>query len=80
VSQVKQLKESTVPEARPGKKPPIDRSRLAELMGLTRDGDTITATTANFQLPEGSPRNPDPEVVKAITKDYSAMMKAMKIT
>lgn len=79
VSQVKQLKESTTPDSR-GKKPPIDRAKLAQLMGITRDGDTLIASTSNLGLPEGAPPNPDPEVVKAITKDYSAMMKAMGLT
>jgi hypothetical protein len=42
----------------------------------------LRATTNNLpsRLPDNIPANADPEVVKAITRDYSAMMKAMKLT
>ena len=77
VSQVKQLKENapTVPH-----KPIIDRKRFAELMGESPDRSTVMVNTDMMRLPEGTPRDADPEIVKIITKDYSAMMKAMKIT
>lgn len=77
VAQVKQLKENT---AATPQKSGIDRKRFAELMEVSQDRDTIRATTDMMRLPEGTPRDADPEVVKAITKDYSAIMKAMKIT
>jgi hypothetical protein len=62
--------------------PKLDRSKLAELMGVTYDGNTLRATTNNLpsRLPENTPADADPEVVKAITKDYSAVMKALKLT
>jgi len=67
-------------------KPKLDRSRLAALMGLERQGDTISATTKNMTLPEtitaGVNLN-DPSVkpaVEAITKDYSALMKKMGLS
>jgi hypothetical protein len=53
------------------------------MMGLERLGDTITATSKNVgpvmpTVPEGiSPDNP---ALQAINKDYSALMKAMKLT
>jgi hypothetical protein len=62
-------------------KPTVDRNKLAQMLGLDRIGDTFHATTDNLnvsrgmELPEGvSSDNP---AVAAITKDYSAMMKAM---
>lgn len=81
VSQVKQLKESVSPV--PTKNAPkFDRNRLSELMGVSYDGHTIQATTNNLpsRLPDNAPPDADPEVVKAITRDYSAMMKALKLT
>jgi hypothetical protein len=51
-------------------------------MGLTYDGETLRATTNNMAvpLPENAPRDVDPEVVKAVTKDYSQLMKKLKLT
>ncbi len=77
VAQVKQLKENTTVTSH---KPIIDRKRFAELMEGSHDTSTVMANTDMMRLPEGTPRDADPEIVKAITKDYSAMMKAMKIT
>ncbi len=79
-SQVKQLKESAPQSTKAA--PKFDRSKLAELMGVTYDGNTLRATTNNLpsRLPENTPADADPEVVKAITKDYSAVMKALKLT
>jgi hypothetical protein len=55
------------------KKPKFDRGRLSELMGIGFD------EPAQNRLPENAPKNADPEVVAAINKDYSAMMKKMGI-
>lgn len=79
VSEIKQLSEQK--PAVQSKKPSIDRNRLAELMGVSYDGQTLRATTNNMgtPLPENMPRDVDPEVVKAVTRDYSQLMKAMKI-
>jgi len=61
----------------------LSRNQLAQMMGLERLGDTITATSKNVgpvmpTVPEGiSPDNP---ALQAINKDYSALMKAMKLT
>jgi hypothetical protein len=81
VSEIKQLKENAPPTATKNA-PKLDRSKLAELMGVTYDGNTLRATTNNLpsRLPENTPADADPEVVKAITKDYSAVMKALKLT
>lgn len=80
VSEIKQLSETRQPVAQP-KKPTIDRGRLAELMGISYDGETVRATTSNMAvpLPENAPRDVDPEVVKAVTRDYSQLMKAMNL-
>lgn len=81
VAEVKQLSETRNPVSQP-KKPAIDKSRLAQLMGISYDGETLRATTNNMAipLPENTPRDVDPEVVKAVTRDYSQLMKAMKLT
>jgi len=81
VQEVRALQESaTVTSTSKAK---LDRSKLAEMMGLERLGDTIVATTNKMTLPETAPPNlnyNDPNVkstVEAITKDYSALMKKM---
>lgn len=81
VSEVKQLSETRQPSMQT-KKPAIDRGKLAQLMGITYDGETLRATTNNMAvpLPENAPRDVDPEVVKAVTKDYSALMKKMGLS
>jgi BRCT domain type II-containing protein len=78
VQEIKTLQESTTTPT----KTKIDRSKLAEMMGLQRMGDTLVATTNNMPLPENAQRVNlnDPNVkltVDAITKDYSALMKKM---
>lgn len=81
VSEIKQLSENRN-NSQSSKKPSIDRGRLAELMGISYDGETVRASTVNMgvPLPENAPRDADPEVVKAVTKDYSALMKKMGLT
>jgi hypothetical protein len=87
ISELKSLKQkSTVTEnTAPVQKQKIDRSRLAALMGIDVQGDTLMATTANLnvpnnRLPENAPRDVPQEVVSAITKDYSALMKKLGIS
>jgi hypothetical protein len=79
VKEIKQLQENSQSPRASSPKPKIDRSRLAELMNLSYDGETLSATTDSMRLPEGTPRDADPKIVQAITKDYSQLMKAMKI-
>ena len=82
IAQIKGTQQVNETVASPNK-PKLDRSKLAALMGLERQGDTITATTKNMALPENIPHGVDlnnPSVkpaVEAITKDYSALMKKM---
>jgi hypothetical protein len=63
-------------------RPKPSRAQLAQMLGLERHGDTLTATTKNMgqvmQPPPGITE--DNPVYKAITKDYSQLMKAMKLT
>jgi hypothetical protein len=80
VSEIKQLKENSQPAKATSAKPKIDRARLVEMMDLKYDGETLSATTDGMRLPEGSPRDADPKIVQAITKDYSQFMKALKLT
>ena len=94
VREIKQLSESTtkVMPQQQLKKPTIDRSRLAELMGISYDGETIRATTEGLSSPhtltgmdaagnkvQVPASDVNPEVVSALTRDYSQLMKAMKI-
>jgi hypothetical protein len=79
VQEIKSLQESTPTVTQ---KPKLDRSKLAEMMGLERHGDTIIATTKNMgpvmTPPPGMSAN-DP-TVQAINKDYSALMKKMGLS
>lgn len=81
VAEVRQLSEqSTRPIAQPKQK--VDRSKLAAMMGIDYDGQTLRATSTDriaTRLPEDAPPDADPEVVKAINKDYSQLMKKMGI-
>lgn len=81
VSEIKQISE-TKTTSTVQKKPLVDRGKLAEMMGISYDGNTLRATTNNMAvpLPENAPRDVDPEIVKAVTKDYSALMKKMGLS
>lgn len=87
VREVKTISENTRPApARPAApKPAIDRGRLAELLGITREGDTFIATSENIgpqsiAAPIENLTDGQKEVVDAMNRDYSHLMKAMKIT
>jgi hypothetical protein len=77
VTEIKQLQESTTPTQN---KAPVDRARLAELMGINYDGETITATSVNKGPVMVDPTRGNPEIVKKINRDYSALMKKMGLT
>lgn len=81
VSEIKQLSESASSKQQTmSTKPKVDRARIAQLMGIEYDGQTIKATsTDRLIIPEDAPKNADPEVLKAINKDYSGLMKKMGI-
>lgn len=61
----------------------FSKVQLAQMMGLERIGDTISANTERMRLPDELPPNVDvnsPQMkpaVDAITRDYSALMKKM---
>ena len=81
VAEIKQTQAKSVNETATAK-PKFSRNQLAQMMGLERLGDTITATSKNvgpvMPTPEGvDPNNP---ALQAINKDYSALMLAMKLT
>lgn len=79
VREIKQLSENRVATPAP-KKSQLDRGRLAELMGIEYDGETLRATGvsphATHDIPPGTPA----EVKDALTRDYSALMKKMGLT
>jgi len=80
VTEIKQISEQA--PVRQATKPKIDRSKLAAMMGIDYDGQTLRATSTDKimgRLPEDAPANADPEVVKAINRDYSQLMKKMGI-
>jgi hypothetical protein len=79
VQEVKSLQESVTSSVQ---KPKLDRSKLAELMGLERHGDTIVASTKNMgqvMTPPPGLSSDDP-TVQAINKDYSQLMKKMGLS
>lgn len=94
VKKLNKLNESAVPATPTKKAPALDRKRLAELMGMEYDrgAGELRATTAGLAsrtiTAKDSAGNPvelpsdavPKEVVNAITKDYSALMKAMKLS
>jgi hypothetical protein len=59
------------------KKAPISKQDLASLLGITRDGDTLRATTSGIKQAHNLPSNVPDYIESAITRDYSALMKAM---
>lgn len=85
VSQIKKnqtIKENTEPSTVASKNKTFDRARLAELMGISYDGNTLSANTTNMAvpLPSNVPPDVDPKVIQAVTRDYSALMKKMGIS
>lgn len=77
VTQVKKISENAQIQSNQ-KKGSFDKKRLAELIGY--DGETLVANTNAVPLPENAPRDVDPNVIKAVTRDYSALMKKMGIS
>ena len=78
VSEIKQLSESTSP-SQTQQKPQLDRSRLAELMGIDYDGETLHArgpSSTTFVNPNAAP----PEITEKINRDYSQLMKKMGLS
>jgi hypothetical protein len=80
VNQVRSIHESA--PAASTQKTKLDRSKLAQMMGFEplSGKDTIVASTKNLMPELPSNISPDNPAVKAITKDYSAVMKAMGLT
>jgi hypothetical protein len=81
INEVKSLQENASTPASVTK-PKLDRARLASMMGLERQGDTFTASTNRAGPVMAAPPpgvTPDNPAFQAINKDYSAMMKAMKL-
>jgi hypothetical protein len=83
ISEIKQLKESAIPTLSSKPKPTFEKGKLAEMMGLSYDGETLSAMGGNVSAPpsqRASTSQGPPEVVNAINRDYSELMKAMKLT
>ena len=82
IQQVKVLKENS-PAPVPAKsttRSPIDKAKLRELMGVSFDGETLTASTDG--MPTVAPQDLTPgqqEVHAAVNKNYSELMRAMGI-
>jgi len=82
VSQVKAVNENNSTPTPVQEKPTLDRSRLAAMMGLEYDGDTIRAMGGsviggtNFVDPNAAP----PEITNKINRDYSEHMKKLNLT
>ena len=87
IADIKRSQGVVTESAVPSKRPMVDRSRLAEMMGLERLGDTISAHTGNMEVPNAALVPPElrsnpaaQEAIEAVTKDYSKMMKAMGLS
>lgn len=79
VTEIKTLQENKVMP--PQNKPKLDRSKLAQMMGLERlDEETFVASTKNMVTNLPPNVTPDNPTVQAINKDYSAIMKAMGLS
>lgn len=81
IAEIKNMQPNRVSETA-APKPKVSRAQLAEMMGLERHGDTITATTKNLGPVMATPPHgvsEDNPALKAINKDYSGLMKAMKL-
>ncbi len=82
ITEIKNIQTPQVNESVSPAKPKFSRAQLAEIMGLERHGDTIVATTANVSTTMPTPPrgvSEDSPAFKAINRDYSEMMKAMKL-
>jgi Na+-translocating ferredoxin:NAD+ oxidoreductase RnfG subunit len=81
VAEIKETQSKKVNESAVAK-PKLSRSQLAAMMGLERHGDTITATSKNVGpvMPTPAGMTEDNPTLQAINRDYSALMKAMKLT
>jgi hypothetical protein len=82
VSEVKQLNTQKKITENTSKRPAPTRAQLAEMLGLERHGDTIVGTTKNLGSVMPTPpagMDKDNPVYQAINRDYSAVMKAMKL-
>jgi hypothetical protein len=77
VAEVKSIQESAPTTSKP--KSTLSRAQLAEMMGLTRVGDTIIATSDKVMPTPPRGVQEDNPAFQAINKDYSAMMKALKL-
>jgi hypothetical protein len=84
VAELKGSSRTTVVETvTAGNKPKPSRAQLAQMLGLERLGDTFVASTNNSGPVMATPPAgiaEDNPAFQAINKDYSAMMKAMKLT
>lgn len=77
VAELKGSSRPTVVESATAKPKP-SRAQMAQMLGLERLGDTITATGPVMPTPPAGVSADNP-AFQAINKDYSEMMKAMKL-
>lgn len=75
---------SYITESASVKKTIPNRQRIAEMMGLERIGDTLSANTSTMQTqlpPHVNPNDPGVKLaIDAINKDYSMLMKKIATT
>lgn len=79
VSEIKQLSESA-PAAPTKPTQQVDRARLAELMGIDYDGDTLHARGPSSSTTFVNPNAAPPEITEKINRDYSQLMKKMGLS
>lgn len=77
ISEIKEMQ--GINESVPNPKKTFDKGKLSKMMGIGV-GEKSANSQKPYLLPEGAPPNVDPEVAAALSKDYSQIMKALKIT
>jgi hypothetical protein len=79
ITEIKQARGIQTENTVSSNKPPIDKGTLAQMMGLSYDGETLSAMGGNAGAAPRATQG-DPEVVKAINRDYSSLMKKMGLS
>jgi hypothetical protein len=74
---IEPLTKHVVTESTTTPKSTLDRGQLAAMLGLTRDGDTISATTSNIRpgMPPVAHADVPPDLNDILNRDYSSFMK-----
>lgn len=76
ISEIKEMQ--SLQESSTSSKKTFDKGKLSKMMGISQEQPSAKSSKP-YLLPEGASPNVDPEVAAALNKDYSQIMKALKI-